>query len=184
MQIKQHILSLTIILVVIFIFLIGVTNRLISSYVNGSGILETRRENAVAVSRGPVETLSQRSKNNTLISEDPARYNIQLLTDRDLRLSQAQGDNDIWNVNIKKALLHLKAAGHEKRRMLEGGKKTPKEFKERLIRINRQIKEQEKTGRRSSGDQVEAMRLRSLYILRSSLTVLEEQTEEKIPGQK
>ena len=185
MQIKQHILSLTIILVILFVFLIGVTNRLISSYVNDSSIFEKRHKNVVAIPQEPVKTFLQEPKDNTLISEDPAQYNIQVLTDRDLYLNQAQWDVNIWDVNMKKALLHSKAAGHmERNRMLEGGKKIPKELKERLSRINRQIKEQEKTGRSSSGNQVEEMRLQSLYILKSSLTVLEEEAGEKIPKRK
>ena len=39
----------------------------------------------------------------------------------------------------------------------------------------------EKIDRKSPGNQAEEMKLRSLYILKSSLTLLEEQTEEKIP---
>lgn len=179
MQTKQHILSLTIILFILLIVLIGVTNRLISSYVNNPGIFQNRHENVIVIPPEPVKTFLQGPKNNTLISEDPARYNIQLLTDRDLRLSRAQWDVDIWDVNMKKALLHSNAAGHMGR-----GEKTPKELKERLSRINRQIKGLEKTGRKSPGDQAEEMKLQSLYILKSSLTVLEEATEEKIPKRK
>lgn len=179
MQTKQHILSLTIILLILLIVLIGVTNRLISSYVNDPGIFKNRDENAIAIPKETVKTVLQEPKNNTLISEDPARYNIQVFTDRDLRLSRAQWDVDIWDVNMKKALLHSNAAGH-----MELGKKTLKELKERLSRINRQIRDLEKTGRKSPGNQAEEMKLRSLYILKSSLTVFGEQTEKKIPERK
>ena len=179
MRTKQHILSLTIILLILLIVLIGVTNKLINSYVNNPGIFQNRHENVIAIPQEPVKAFLQGPKNNTLISEDPARYNIQVLTDRDLRLSRAQWDVDIWDVNMKKALLHSNAAGH-----MERGEKTPKELKERLSRINRQIKGMEKIDRKSPGNQAEEMKLRSLYILKSSLTLLEEQTEEKIPERK
>lgn len=175
MQTKQHILSLTITLVILFIFFIGLTTALINSYVNDPNIFKERHENIAAIPREPVKTISQEPKDNILISEDPARYNIQVLTDRDLRLSQAQWDVDIWDVNMKKALLHSNAAGH-----MEREEKTPKELKERSGRINRQIKDLEKIDRKSPGDQTEEMKLRSLYILRSSLTVLEETAGEKI----
>ena len=171
MQNKQHILSLAITLVILFIFFIGLTNTLINSYVSDPGIFKGRRENVIAIPQETVKTVSQEPKNNTLISEDPARYNIQVFTDRDLRLSQAQ-----WDVNMRTALLHSRTAGP-----MEGEKKTPKELKERLGRINRQIKDLEKIDRKSPGDQAEEMKLRSLYILKSSLTVLGEQTGEKIP---
>lgn len=179
MRIKQHILSLIIILLIFLIALIGVTNRLISSYVNNPGIFKNRHETVIAIPQEPVKTFLQGPKNNTLISEDPARYNIQVFTDRDLRLSQAQWDVDIWDVNMKEALLHSNAAGH-----LGRGGKTPKELKERLGRINRQIKDLEKIDRKGPGNQTEEMKLQSLYILKSSLTVLEEQTDDKIPERK
>ncbi|HBO97010.1 MAG TPA: hypothetical protein DE315_05900 [Candidatus Omnitrophica bacterium] len=179
MQNKQHILSLAITLVILFIFFIGLTNTLINSYVSDLGIFKGRRENVIAIPQETVKTVSQEPKNNTLISEDPARYNIQVFTDRDLRLSQAQWDVGIWDVNMKKALLHSNAAGH-----MDRGGKTPKELKERLGRINRQIKDLEKTDRKSTGNQTEEMKLQSLYILKSSLTVLGEQTGEKIPERK
>ena len=176
MQNKQHILSLAITLVILFIFFIGLTNTLINSYVSDPGIFKEKREDVAAIPRKPAKTLLQEPKNNTLISEDPARYNIQVFTDGDLRLSQVQWDVDIWDVNMKKALLHSNAARH-----MDRGGKTPKELKERLGRINRQIKDLEKTGRESPGNQAEEMKLRSLYILKSSLTVLEEAAGKKIP---
>jgi hypothetical protein len=179
MQNKQHILNLTIILLILLIVLIGVTNRLISSYVNDLDIFKNRHENVTAIPQEPVKTFLQGPKNNTLISEDPAQYNIQVLTDRDLYLSQAQWDVDIWDVNMKKALLHSNAAGH-----MERGKKTPKELKERLSRINRQINDLKKIDRKSPGNQTDELELQSLYILKSSLTVLEEQTVQKIPEKK
>lgn len=179
MQSKQHILSLAITLVILFIFFIGLTNTLINSYLNDPGIFKKQRENVVAIPKEAVKTFLQEPKNNTLISEDPARYNIEVITDKDLRLSQAQGDVDIWHVNITKALLHSHAAGH-----MERGEKTPKELKERLSRINRQIKDLEKIDRMSPGNQAEEMKLRSFYILKSSLTVSEEAVEEKIPKRK
>ena len=179
MQNKQHVLSLTITLVILFIFSIGLTNTLINSYVSDPGIFKEKREDVAAIPRKPAKTLLQEPQNNTLISEDPARYNIQVFTDGDLRLSQVQWDVDIWDVNMKKALLHSNAARH-----MDRGGKTPKELKERLGRINRQIKELEKTDRKSPGHQTEKIKLQSLYILKSSLTVLEEQTGEKIPERK
>ncbi|MBI5024657.1 MAG: hypothetical protein HZC18_06640 [Candidatus Omnitrophica bacterium] len=179
MQIKQHILSLTIILVILFVFLIGMTNRLISSYVNDPGILKNRPGNVIAIPKETVKTVLREPKNNPLISEDPARYNIQVLTDRDLHLNRAQWDVDMWDVNMKKTLLHSNAAGHMERRG-----ETPKELKERLSRINRQIKDLEKIDRKSPGNQTEEMKLQSLYVLKSSLTVFEEQTEKKVPIKK
>lgn len=174
MRIKQHILSLTIILVILFIFFIGVTNRLINSYVNDSSIFKKRHENVIVIPRESVETFLQKPEDNALIPEDPAQYNIQVITDRDLYLRQARWDVNMWNDNMRNALLHSKSAGPmaEGNRVPAGREKTPKELKERLSRINRQIKELEKTERRSSRKQVEEMRLQSLYILKSSLTVL------------
>ena len=179
MHTKQHILSLTIILLILLIVLIAVINKLISSYVNNPGIFKNRHENVIAIPQEPVKAFLQRPKNNTLISEDPARYNIEVITDRDLRLSEAQWDVDIWDVHMKKALLHAHAAEH-----LEREKKTPKELKERLSRMNRQIKDLEKIGRKSPGNQTEEMKVQSLYILKSSLTILEEAAGEKIPKRK
>jgi hypothetical protein len=174
MQNKNPLLSLAITLVVLFIFFIGLTNTLITSYVNDPGIFKKRHENIAAIPLGPVKTLLKEPKDNILISEDPARYNIQVLTDKDLSLSQAQ-----WDVNMRTALLHSKTA-----RPVEGRKKSPKELKERLDRINRQIKDLEKTGPEGSGNQTEEMKLQSLYILKSSLTILEETPGEKIPKRK
>lgn len=174
MQNKNPLLSLAITLVILFIFFIGLTNTLITSYVSDPGIFKERHENIAAIPPGPVKTLLQETKDNILISEDPARYNIQVLTDTDLSLSQAQ-----WDANMRTALLHSEAAGYRK-----GGEKTPKEIKERLNRINKQIKDLEKTGPEGSGNQAEEMKLQSLYILKSSLTVLEEAAGEKIPKRK
>ena len=174
MQNKQHILSLAITLVILFVFFIGLTNTLINSYVNDPGILKEKREDVAAIPPEPVKILSQEPTDKILISEDPAQYNIQVLTGKDLPLSQMQ-----WDVNIRTALLHSKTAGP-----MEGGKKTSKELKERSNRINRQIKDLEKIDRKNSDDQAEEMKLQSLYILKSSLTVLEEAAGEKTPKEK
>ena len=174
MQNKHPLLSLAITLVILFIFFIGLTNTLITSYVNDPGIFKERHENIAAIPLEPVKALLREPKDNILVSEDPAQYNIQVLTDKNLSLSQAQ-----WDVNMKTALLHSKTAGP-----MEGGEKTPKELKERLNRINRQIKDLEKIDRKGPGNQSEEMKLQSLYILKSSLTVLEEAAGEKIPKKK
>ena len=173
MRIKRHILSLTIILVILFILFIGVANRLISSYVNDSSIFKKKYENVAALPRGPAETFLQKPEDNALIPQDPAQYNIQVFADRDLRLSEAQWGADIWDTYMKNALRNSKSAGPMgEDRILAEGEKTPKELKERLSRINRQIKELEKTGRENSRNQVEEIKLQSLYILKSSLTAL------------
>lgn len=171
---KHPILSLTITLVILFIFFIGLTNTLINSYVNDPGIFKERHENIAVIPLEPAKTLLQESKDNILVSGDPAQYNIQVITNKDLSLSQAQ-----WDVNMRTALLHSEAGGR-----MEGEKKTPKELKERLNRIDRQINDLEKIDRKGSGNQAEEMKLQSLYILKSSLTVLEETAGEKIPIKK
>ena len=174
MENKRDILILTVTLIILFMFFIGLTNTLINSYVNDPSIFKERYENIAAIPLEPVKTILQEPEDNILISENPAQYNIQVLTDKDLALSQAQ-----WDVNMKTALLNSKTA-----EPVAGGKKTPKELKERLSRINREIKDLEKRDRNASGNQAEEMKLQSLYILKSSLTVLGEQTGEKIPERK
>ncbi|GEM_PF-4754284 len=179
MRIKQYILNLAIILVILAIVLISVMNRLISSYPSDSNILGKQHKNVAAPPPEAVNTFAQEPKDSALRPEDPEQYNIQVITDEDLRSRVAQGNSVIWDGYVKNALLHSRKSEH-----LEKKKKTPKELKEQLTRINRQIKDMERKSRKSSKDQTEEMKLRSLYILKSSLTVLEATAEEKFPRKK
>ncbi len=174
MQTKKNIFILTITLVILFLFFIGLTNTLINSYVNDPGIFKERHEDIAIIPAEPAKPILQKHKDVLLISEDPAKYSIQVLTDNDLSLSQTQ-----WDVHVRTALLHSKTA-----ELTAGDEKTPKELKEKLNRINRQIKDLEKTDQKSPDDQSAKMKLQSLYILKSSLTVLDEAAGEKAQRRK
>ncbi len=170
MRDRKDILILTITLVILFMFFIGLTNTLINSYVNDPSTFQERREDIAASPREPVKAFLQKPEDNVLIPADPAQYSIEVITDKELSLSQDQ-----WDANIKTVLLHLKTS-----LPMEGKGKTPKELKERLNRINRQIKDLERINRKGSGGQTDEIKLQSLYILKSSLIALEETTGEKI----
>ena len=174
MRNKQHIWSLPIALIVLFIVFIGLTNWLISSYVNDPVIFKERHEHIAAIPLELDKPLLQKPTDDLLTPEDPTEYNIQVFRDKALSISQAQ-----WDINMKTALLYSPTTVYK-----EDGKKTPRELKERLSRINRQIKDLEKKRQEDPGDQTEEMRLQSLYILKSSLTVLDQTAETKTPKKK
>ena len=161
------------ILLVIFILLLVLTsriNRLINSKVAGLSASGTGvKEDEISAPDVPAVA------NNPLTPDDPAQYGIIVQKPENLPHNQNQ-----WDIHMKKVLVQSKTLDRmENKKAFEEVQKSPEEFQKRLQIIDARIKNYETMVQDNPSDEEAQEKLQTLYMLRSTLMVMEGKIVEK-----
>ena len=140
---------------------------IVVSFLVNRSVGSSLKDKIVHSSQEKAEPLAPSTKLN---AEDPGRYGI--VARKEERIPQTQGD---WDAVVKKSFSHSEKLRHIKDNdVFAGIKKTPVEIEEKLRNLNDRIKKYEKIKRENPGDQETEERHQSLYMLKSTLTFLQD----------
>jgi len=146
--------------VILFVIVSIPINRLIRSSFKEMVTNEEKNKNTGAMP-APVVRLNP---------EDPSKYGI--VVKKEDRIPQDQSD---WDTTVKKSFAQSKVLNRIKEdRAFDEVKKTPKELQRKLQRLDDRIKKFEKITKDNPADEDAEIRLQTLYMLKSTLTLLED----------
>ncbi len=154
---------------VFFVGAIVGLNVFIRAALQGGERKEIQKIEAPQIQRA-IATVRDSASENDLVAEDPRENNIVEQKGRESDHAQLQ-----WDLYMEKVLMKSKAVKQMKEReIFKDIHKTPEELLSRIQLIDNQIQRYENQSRQKPQDEYALDNLQSLYMLKSTLTVLEE----------
>ena len=170
----------TIILLSIFIFLLIFTsriNQIINSVIGGESVAKKTVEGEENFEADPPGSpIDSNHVKNPLTPDAPARYGIFVQKQENLPHNQNQ-----WEQHMKKVLVKSGALNSlEEQKAFDSVQKSPEEYKKRIQIIDERIRNYEKIVQNNPSDEEAQGKLQTLYMLKSTLTVMEKNIVEKV----